>query len=203
MRFSKYLLTFDLQKAFLQIRVRESDSRKLLFLWFKDALNGDFTPICYRFLRLGFGLRFSPSVLLSCLWYILMREDDSDSELIKEIKRTFYALTYMDNISFTADDPKEIEFAYTASFHIFNSYKFELQKFYTNFPELQASIDANLKEDSHRVCDLLGLRWDRNSDTLGCALCNLDSKANSKRKVLSSVNSVFDLCGFLLPLMNK
>ena len=34
LRFQKFMLTFDICKAFLQIRVRESDSNKLLFLWF-------------------------------------------------------------------------------------------------------------------------------------------------------------------------
>ena len=203
LRFSNYLLTFDLCKAFLQIRVRERDSHKLLFLWYKDPLKGDFTPVCYRFLRLGFGLRFSPFVLLSCLWFILMRNNESDSENLRRIKKVFYALTYMDNISFTADDPKEVEFAYQKSFEIFNAYKFDLQKFYTNCGQLQSGIDTYLEEDSPQVVDLLGLKWNRSSDTFACAKFSLDSSANTKRKILSSVNSVFDLCGIVLPIMNR
>ena len=203
LRFSKYLLTFDLRKAFLQIKVRESDSRKLLFLWCKDVRNGDFTPECYRFLRLGFGLPFSPSVLLSCLWYILMKEVKSDSESLRKIKEIFYALTYMDNISFTSDDPNEVELAYQESFGIFNPFKFDLQKFYTNLGELQVRIDASSQEESPQVINLLGLKWNRIHDTVSCAKISLNSDANTMRKVLSSVNSVFDLCGFLLPIMNR
>lgn len=78
--------------------------------------NGDFNAVCYRFLRLGFGFRFSPSVLLSCLQYILMKEDPSDSEDIRRLKETLYALTYIDNIGYTSSDSKDIEFAYENSF---------------------------------------------------------------------------------------
>lgn len=203
LRFSKFLLTFDLRKAFLQIKLREKDSRKLLFLWCRDVRNGDFTPVCYKFLRLGFGLRFSPSILLSCLWYILMRDNPSDSEELRRVKETFYALTYMDNISYTSSDSKDIEFAYLNSFKIFNDYKFDLQKFYTNSSDLQTRIDATLKEDSPQMVELLGLKWDRIDDTFVCKIRPLDEEANTKRKILSSVNSVFDICGVLLPVMNR
>ena len=203
LRFSKFLLTFDLRKAFLQIKLRESDSRKLLFLWGRDVLRGDFTPVCYRFLRLGFGLRFSPSILLSCLWYILMREEPSDHEQMRRIKSTFYSLAYMDNISYTSSCPREVESAYENSFEIFGEYKFDLQKFYTNKIDLQARIDATLKGGSPQVVDLLGLKWDRIADCFVCSKLSLDSHANTKRNILSSVNSVFDLCGICLPLMNR
>ena len=199
LRFSKFLLTFDLRKAFLQIKVRESDSGKLLFLWGRDVKNGDFNPVCYRFLRLGFGLRFSPSVLLSCVWYIFMREDPSDSEDIRRLKETFYALTYMDNIGYTSSDSKYAELAYENSFKIFNSFKFDLQKFYTNLSDLQARIDSVLKQGSPQIVDLLGLKWDRIRDNFVCSGISLDNEANTKRKILGSVNSVFDLWIFIAP----
>ena len=132
-----------------------------------------------------------------------MREDPSDSEEMRRMKHTLYSLTYMDNISYTSPDSKDVELAYENSVKIFNDFKFDLQKFYTNSPNLQAQIDATLEEGSPQVVDLLGLRWDRVDDTFVWSNISLDKKADTKRKVLGSVNSVFDLCGTLLPIMNR
>ena len=132
-----------------------------------------------------------------------MREDPSDSEDIRRLKETFYALTYMDNIGYTSSDSKDVELAYENSFKIFNTFKFDLQKFYTNLSDFQARIDSVLKEGSPQIVDLLGLKWDRIRDNFVCSGISLDNEANTKRKILGSVNSVFDLCGFLLPLMNR
>ena len=41
LRFGRYLLSFDIKKAFLQIGLREDDSNKLLFLYFKNASEGN------------------------------------------------------------------------------------------------------------------------------------------------------------------
>ena len=61
-RFDKYLLCFDLVKAFLQIGLLPEDQTKLCFLWFRDVERGDFEIVGFKSLRLPFGLRCSPSV---------------------------------------------------------------------------------------------------------------------------------------------
>ena len=60
--------------------VRPEDTNKLLFLWYSDALKEAKSLIAYRFLRLPFGLRFSPFVLMIAL-YIILLESDSNVEL--------------------------------------------------------------------------------------------------------------------------
>ena len=64
LRFDKYLLIFDLVKAFNQIELSEADSARLLCLWYKNLSKGDFSLICYRNVCLTFGLRCSPTILM-------------------------------------------------------------------------------------------------------------------------------------------
>ena len=42
LRFDKYLYVFDICSAFLSIKIREEDTRKLLFLWFDNVSEGNF-----------------------------------------------------------------------------------------------------------------------------------------------------------------
>ena len=60
LRFDEILLFFDLKKAFLQIKLKDVNSNRLLFLWFRDIENNNFNTIGYRNLRLPFGHRGSP-----------------------------------------------------------------------------------------------------------------------------------------------
>ena len=201
LRFQKFMITYDICKAFLQIRVRDSDSKKLLFLWVEDAQNGNFNVVAYRFLRLGFGLRFSPNILLCALHYVLLNQSNQDCDRLRELKRRLYSLTYMDNVSYTASNEEDIAYSYTKSIEIFREYKFELQKFFTNSVQLQQRIDRDFGISTPVETGLFGLIWDRLSDTFKSKKLNLNSLANTKKSILSTLNAQFDLLGIYLPII--
>ena len=62
-RCHSYALTANIEKAFLQVEIREGDRDKLRFLWFSDIESNKPSVIQFRFRRLAFGLRPSPSIL--------------------------------------------------------------------------------------------------------------------------------------------
>ena len=64
LRVEKFLLCFDLVKAFLQISLNEEDQNRLCFLWFRNPMQNYFTICGYRNTRLSFGLKCSPSMLM-------------------------------------------------------------------------------------------------------------------------------------------
>lgn len=109
LRFDKYLITYDLKKAFLQLVLRKEDTDKLLFLWFKDIDNNDFSIVPYRICRVPFGMRYSPFLLMISLYYILINSSVNDSPDIKAIKTALYDLAYVDNLSFTSNDELELQ----------------------------------------------------------------------------------------------
>ena len=197
-RFGKNLLCFDLKKAFCQIQLPESDQNKLLFLWFKNVCEGDNTPQAYRNTRLSFGLRPSPTILMTGLYIILIKNaPDMYPHLVDRCKE-IYTKLYVDNGTTCADTSEEINKVYDSLEEIFSPYCFELQQFATNDKVLQGRLTEH-----EEVNNVLGVDWQTKSDTLSVKPTILDREANSKRKILATVNSVFDPLGIKLPMLNR
>ena len=55
LRFNRFLLIFDITKAFLGIKLNECDANRLLFLWVKNIEKLNPEIIAYRNRRLSFG----------------------------------------------------------------------------------------------------------------------------------------------------
>ena len=155
LRFDSKLLCFDLKKAFPQIALSDTDQSKLLFFWFKNPTKGDFSLQAYRNLRLSFGLRCSPTILMTALFKILIldNDDDDSSDLIK-LKQLIYSLIYMDNGAITSNSTNEIIWMYRQLSSIFSPYKFELQQFCSNDKKLEAVIGDDSEEELKEVQDL-------------------------------------------------
>ena len=202
LRFGEKVLTYDLKKAFNQISLNDFDSSKLIFLWFRNIKDKDFSLIAFRNLRLSFGLRPSPTILMLALYKILCLDIENDSEEMVKVKKLLYALLYMDNGAFTGT-AEEVSAVYQYLPGIFEPYHFQLQQFMTNIPEVQKLADEFSGEETPQEVKLLGLHWDRKLDTLHATPVALDSQANTKRKILKSIAGQFDIFNFQGPLLNR
>ena len=203
LRFGSMLLCFDIKKAFNQIELNPSDQNRLLFLWGRNVKKGDFSLVGYRNVRLSFGLRCSPTILMLCLYKILVLDTEGDSEEVACLKRLIYQLFYMDNGAFACKDSSTLKWAYQLLPSIFEPFKMELQQIVTNDVSLQECIDAGLDNKTDRCVKLLGLRWQREEDTLSTRPIVLDGSANTKRLILKSIASNFDLYNFNGPVFNR
>ena len=203
LKFDKYLLCFDISKAFNQIALNDIDSNRLLFLWVNNIEKEDFNIVGYRNIRLSFGLRCSPAILLIGLYQILILDSEKDPVDLQELKKILYALCYMDNLSYTTNDTITLKWAYDQAESIFSPYGFKLQQFVTNNSSLQSEIDKKYDTESNEVIKLLGMQWNRNDDTLSTLPLQLNAKAKTKREVLSSIASHFDLFGYTGPILNR
>ena len=201
-RFDKFLLCFDIVKAFLNIELYPTDQDKLMFLWYRDAPNGDYTIVAYKSVRLAFGLRASPCTLAIALYVILIDDAKEDEEELRNLKQLIYSLIYVDNGAVTANSASKLEWAYQKLNDIFNPYQFYLQKFATNSKPLQSVIDGSGDETPTQV-KLLGLAWDRTEDTIFTQPLHLDREAKSKRAVLSSIASNYDIFQMNGPILNR
>ena len=202
LRFGSKLLCFDLKRAFLQIALREADANRLLFLWYKNVDKKDFSLVAYRNLRLSFGLRCSPTILMLGLFKILCLDSANDDPQMKEFKRQLYALIYMDNGSISGNS-EQVLWAYQNLGSVFNPYKFEVQQLVTNDSSIQELIDCAAGESTPNQVNLLGLNWHRGEDELSTQPLDLDPKADTKRKILTSVAKQYDLFGFQGPCLNR
>ena len=202
MRFGKYLLCFDIIKAFLNIELYPHDQEKLMFLWYRNVAKKDFSLVAYKCVRLCFGIRCAPTILLISLYIILIIDADKDGDALRNLKRLVYSLIYMDNGAVTADNIAELNWAHEKLTTIFEPYKFFLQQFCTNNVALQSAIDADGEETPSSV-KLLGMQWERENDTISTQPLQLNLEAKTKRQVLSSIASNYDTFQLNGPLLNR
>ena len=78
LRFDEKLLVFDLRKAFNILALNENDQDRLLFFWYKNVNKGDFSLVTFKNVRLSFGFRCSPFLLVISLYYILVIQSSND-----------------------------------------------------------------------------------------------------------------------------
>ena len=200
LRFDSLLMVFDLKKAFLTIKLPERDQNRLMFLWFRDVERGDFTVVGYRNLRLSFGLRCSPALLMLALYKILVLDRTGDEKLDR-LKKSLYNTIYMDNASYSCNSHEEMIYAYKSLETIFSPYKFELQQFSTNSEALQPELVSPAEESAPNETKFFGMSWNKVSDELIPNQINLDLNASTKRTILSTINAIYDIFNLYAPVL--
>ena len=204
LRFDKFVLTFDIKKAFLNIALSEIDQSRLLLLWFKNVQSDNFEIVAYKAKRLPFGISCSPAILMLALYKILVLDVEFDTPEILNLKKLVYSLIYMDNGACTSNSIDDLYVSYYELVKVFESYKFSLQQFITNCPSLQVRLDAETAAVHTPVeTKLFGIVWNRRDDTIFAQKFHLNSEANTKRGCLKSLAENFDPFNFGSPLLNR
>ena len=86
-RFNPVAITGDLQKAFLQVQVRECDRDAMRFHWRRD----EHSPLeTLRFTRALFGLTPSPFLLRGVIEAHLSNWEEREPEVVAKIRRELY-----------------------------------------------------------------------------------------------------------------
>ena len=104
----------------------------------------------------------------------------------------------MDNCSYSADSCDEIRHAYDIMGSLFSPYQMNLQQFCSNDVVLREKIEGHEK-----IVGLFGLDWNCENDTLACKKKFLDPKADTKRKILRTFASCFDIFSYDGPIFNR
>ena len=203
LRFGKFVLCFDIKKAFNNILLYEEDQNRLLFYWFRDVSKGDFSVQLFRNIRLSFGLRTSPFLLMLALYKILVLDALNDPKDLKLLKKQIYHYAYMDNCAFTLETSEALERAFSSLNGIFEPYQFGLQQYLTNDLKLQDKIDRDNDVKTSNEVKLLGMNWNRSKDCLSTMSIELDTNASTKRSILSTLASQYDIFGTNIPVMNR
>ena len=179
-RMSSNLLLADIQKAFLQIAIKEEDRNAFRFLFERDKNKEHF-----RFARVPFGVEASPFLLGATLEY----HYDQQSP---ELEKTVTALrenTYVDNIMQTGGDIKELKEFKKESEMILEGAKLPIHKWESNIEELE---DENMPNPSK----ILGHVWNKREDTLEIQVPAVpESETVTKRSILSQLGKVYDPLG--------
>ena len=164
-------------------------------------MKGDLSLVAYRNIRLSFGLRASPAILMLSLYKILCLDCIHECDQIVKFKKLLYALIYMEYGAFTGS-AEEVSWAYQNLSSVFAPYQFSVQQIVTNVPSVQSDADSISGEVTSNEVKLLGLCWDRNRDIIRPSQICLDAKASTKRLILS-IASLYDVFGIQGPVLNR
>ena len=200
--FKPVALCADLKQAFLQVRIQEADRDALRFHWIKDKDPSQVEVL--RFTRALFGLIQSPFLLGGTLKLHL---ESLKAEYPGEVEEIMKSL-YVDDVISGTDTVDQARNLKEVSVTVFGEAGFELHKWHSNVPELEA--EAVLRDEGQTYAKeqlgvkpneakLLGLPWNKKEDTLAVTFTR-DSAETSKREMLKSLASVFDPLGVASPI---
>ncbi|GFX41879.1 integrase catalytic domain-containing protein [Trichonephila clavipes] len=170
--------------------LHEKDRDFVRFFWYDNEGN----IRTYRHARVAFGVTSSPFLLMAVINYHLLKESVKErysEEFLKKLQDSFY----VDNCVTSVQNNAELrifEFVESAT-NVMKEGMFDLRGWESSAIPSESTTSL-----------VLGLIWDKNSDTLeiNSESLKFDEKEKiTKRKILSLVSRVFDLIGFLAPVM--
>ncbi|XP_028419027.1 uncharacterized protein LOC114544609 [Dendronephthya gigantea] len=200
-RFHPILLTGDLVKAFLQIRIKQEERDSLRFHWREP--NSDVIRI-YRFTRALFGLTSSPFLLAGVLDQHLNSWKARYPKLVEEVQHGLY----VDDLIAGGVTVEEVLEKKTKTTEVFENATFSIHKWHSNAKELEASEQVPSESEEMTYAKqqlgsggkLLGLPWDRERDTFSIEF-RVAEDCRTKRDVLSQIAKLYDPLGLVSPTM--
>ena len=149
-RMSSHLVLADIQKAFLQIGVREKDRDAFRFLF-----NINDKEQHLRLTRVPFGGESSPFLLRATLSYHYDQQGEEFQETVHALRQN----TYVDNLMQTEEEMEELEKCKREATNILASAKFPVYKW-------ESDVGCLESEDSTNPSKILGTKWDKRDDML-------------------------------------
>ena len=181
-RMSTHLLLADLQKAFLQVGLREADRDAFRFLF---DINGVEKHL--RFTRVPFGVDASPFMLGATLQHHFSQQSEQFASTVESLKDN----TYVDNLMKSAEDVSELEDFKQQPKMILEDAKFLVHKWESNVDKLDGEPNPS---------KILGYKWDKREDQLEVSAQRInDETPVTKRRILMELNSIYDPLGIISP----
>lgn len=149
-RMSRDILLGDIEKAFLQVGIKQEERDAFRFLF---KVNGQEEH--FRFTRVPFGAEASPFILGATLQHHYDQQPEEVSETVQTLREN----TYVDNLMKTGQGLEEMERFKTEATQILEQARFPVHKWESNLRELESDGMTNPSK-------ILGLNWDKESDTL-------------------------------------
>uniref|UniRef100_A0A0M3IUX5 Integrase catalytic domain-containing protein n=1 Tax=Ascaris lumbricoides TaxID=6252 RepID=A0A0M3IUX5_ASCLU len=211
-RLSPIIVVADVEKAFLQVQLKEEDRDTTRFLWVKER-SRMFDPRniqVYRFTRLPFGVVASPFLLAATIsWHLNQVVNDGEFKsnedrawlklLVDEVRTNIY----VDNVMIGANTADEAVRKYKALKQIFHEASMNLREWLSNDEEVNRRFE-NDDRAGGGLSKILGIGWDVHSDSLELKLNDCSrtkTEIVTKRRVLNQLASNYDPLGILSPTL--
>ena len=201
LRFRRHAIAIvaDIEKMFLQVRVRAEDGPAFRYLWRTPGSREP--PDTYQMDVQIFGAVSSPSI---CSYVLRQAAKDcgTHSDLVfKEVCDHFYVDNWLVSYSSEGEAISNAKVMYDSLL----KGGFKLTQWAASSPSVRSSLpdraqansNLNLDLDSVPVERTLGLQWDYSEDTFVLKVIISDVNGKTKRAILRTVSSIFDPLGFL------
>ena len=187
-RLKQIAIVADIKAAFHNIRIQPDHQKYVKFLW-RDKEKEK--VLCYKFLRLPFGLTSSPFVLNVVINHHIGKYKDKFPAIVSAI----HSNLYVDDLVHSVNNENEaIEFQSISS-TIFKEASMELRKWQCSHPDIDKSWSDGLGEDK-----VLGMIWNKKEDTVQISFPIIQFSSDiTKRSLLTTLASIYDPMGLILP----
>jgi len=195
----------DIGQAFLQLSLNRRDRDLTRFFWYRvikdEDGNYDTTAetVTYRFIRLPFGLTYSPFLLSATI-----------RELVGMYKTEFPTAaalvdnsTFMDDVAAGTESDNCVTKLYYELIQLMNRIRLPMVKWATNSKYLK-DVWRTEGVDFKEVTQTLGIDWDTESDTFSMDPRDVSGEyvegPTTKRQVLQATARFYDPLGLLSPV---
>ena len=187
-RMGANLLIGDLKKAFLQVGITPEDREAFRFLF---DINGEEEHL--RFARVHFGAEASPFTLGATLNYRFDKFKASHTKTVNDLSRN----THVDNLMTVGTNRDELDTSKRENADIFEKGKFHVHKWESSIPDLQSEGMSNPSK-------ILGLPWDKKTDTIEVQILKINSEESqniTQTVILSKLGSIYDPLELISPTL--
>ena len=211
-RLKPFCITGDIKKAFLQIKISPADRDALRLLWYDNLKERNIVQ--YRFTRVIFGSGPSPYILGATLEKHIGQYEEKYPNTVNELLQN----TYVDDVQSGGDGKEELLKFKEEATQIMNEGGFQLHKWHGNIPGIEKLSTSEVEEPQENSTyakltvgtqphesKILGVPWNKEEDTFSInfakTLKGVEEGPLTKRKMLSAINSIFDLLGIAAPVV--
>uniref|UniRef100_A0A8D9FGG8 Integrase catalytic domain-containing protein n=1 Tax=Cacopsylla melanoneura TaxID=428564 RepID=A0A8D9FGG8_9HEMI len=196
-RLTPIVITCDIKKMYLGIKLDNRDSPYQQILWRSDATE----PIQQlEIQRVCFGVASSPYHALRVMKQLIKDEGHRFPLAAKALDHH----TYIDDICTGAASIEEAICLRNELIALLATAGFELRKWSSSHPDVLNGLPLDYLEKPHLMGDIetirvLGLQWDPCQDAF-TYFVDTAPQCETKRQVLSQIARIYDLSGFVSPI---
>lgn len=196
-RTNTILVVSDVEKAFHQVKLQESERDATRILWVKDPSKPPIKAnlLIFRYTRVPFGVKPSPYLLGMSILYGMTKNEDP--ETVKEVEDQMY----VDNLFLGGENVPEVAGKCEKFKGAFGKLNMNLREFASNCPEVNNLIPKHDLVEDMDTLKLLGVDWETTHDRLGIQITLEMDDTYTKRSLLRVLAANFDPLGFAIPIL--
>lgn len=204
-RSKRVAVTGDIEKAFLQLVLKQEDRDSVRFVWFRNFNSSRPEKVYFRFTRVVFGVTSSPFLLAATLKYHAKKY----LQLYPKAAQALIEDTFVDDVITGGDTEEEVFGLAENIVKLAAEGGFNLRRLRSNRKEVMASLLKQFNEPSPNsdISTILGMMWNLSKDEVGLDLSFIENvlkrprHRTSMRVVLSVSSQLYDPIGFVSPVV--